>query len=223
MVSELGYLGISVKDVEAWKAFGTNIIGLELLDEGEGDRFYFRMDTWHHRIVVHHGGDDDLAYLGWRVKGPKELEQIARRLDEANVPFKTASRAEAQERRVVGLLKLDDPGGNPTEIFWGPRVDFHRPFHPGRPLHGGFVTGDQGLGHCILRQADPEAAAKFYTEVLGMEGTVEYQIPTPDGMVATDEDIAEHRVEKVRVQAIADGSLVITPPRDREPAADAPA
>lgn len=66
-VIELGYMGISVKDPDAWKSFAMNMLGLQVLDEGEKDRFYLRMDYWHHRIVVHHSAEDDLEYLGWRV------------------------------------------------------------------------------------------------------------------------------------------------------------
>ncbi len=51
-VIELGYMGISVKDPDAWKSFATNMLGLQVFDEGEKDRFYLRMDYWHHRIPV---------------------------------------------------------------------------------------------------------------------------------------------------------------------------
>jgi len=47
-VIELGYMGISVKDPAAWKSFAANMLGLQVLDEGDKDRFYLRMDNWHH-------------------------------------------------------------------------------------------------------------------------------------------------------------------------------
>jgi len=180
-VIELGYMGISVKDPDAWKSFATNMLGLQVLDEGEKDRFYLRMDYWHHRIVVHHNGQDDLEYLGWRVSGKPEFEALGQKLIDAGYDVRVCDKAEAQERMVLGLMKTVDPGGNPTEIFWGPRIDMNNPFHPGRPLHGKFVTGDQGLGHCIVRQTDVEAAHKFYS-LLGLRGDVEYRIPLPNGM-----------------------------------------
>lgn len=38
-VTELGYMGIGVKDLSAWKDFATtNTIGFEVADEGESDR-----------------------------------------------------------------------------------------------------------------------------------------------------------------------------------------
>lgn len=181
-VTELGYMGISVSNASAWKEYVRDVVGMELVDEGESDRFYLRMDSWHHRIAVHVGDSDDLEYLGWRVDGPEELEAMAAKLEAAGYSFRVGTEAEAAERRVLGLLKLADPGGNPTEIFWGPEHTLGRPFHPGRPMYGRFVTGDQGLGHCLLRQDDDAAAYKFYS-TLGLRGGVEYHLPLPDGGV----------------------------------------
>lgn len=183
-VTELGYMGISVSNPDAWKRYAGEIVGMEIVDEGDADRFYLRMDQWHHRIVVHTKGNDDLAYLGWRVAGPDELEAMAQKLEGAGVPVHRGSAAEAQERHVLGVLKLADPGGNPTEIFYGPRVDAFKPFHPGRPMFGRFLTGEEGIGHCILRQQDVEAAYRFYS-LLGLRGSVEYRLALPNGMTAT--------------------------------------
>ncbi len=80
-------------------------------------------------------------------------------------------------------MKLADPGGNPVEIFHGPEVQFSKPFHPGRGMHGRFKTGTGGLGHCIVRQDDPGAAQRFYT-ALGMRGGVEYRIRMGKNVVA---------------------------------------
>jgi 2,3-dihydroxyethylbenzene 1,2-dioxygenase len=182
-VTELAYMGFNISDGDAWRDYAAACVGMEVLDEGEGDRFYLRMDHWHHRFVMHVGADDDLAYLGWRVAGPRELEAMARQLEDAGVDVRAAGAAEAEERHVLGLLKLEDPGGNPTEIFYAPRVDTNFPFYPGRRMYGGFVTGDQGIGHCILREDDTAAAAAFY-EVLGLRGSVEYKLKLPNGMIA---------------------------------------
>jgi 2,3-dihydroxybiphenyl 1,2-dioxygenase len=176
-VTELGYIGIGVKDAEAWKRFAQELLALEVADEGEGDRFYLRMDYWHHRIVVHADGSDDVAYLGFRVAGPNEFREIQTQLAEAGIDYRVGTLAEAEERRVLEIMKLHDPEGTPHEIFHGPLVEFHKPFHPGRGMHGKFVTGSAGLGHCIIRQDDPHAAVRFY-EALGMRGGVEYKIGT---------------------------------------------
>lgn len=173
-VTELGYMGIGVKDLDAWKHFATDIVGFELADEGESDRCYLRMDYMHHRIVMHADGSDDLSYLGFRVAGADEFAQMQRQLAEAGIKFRVGSAEEAEERRVLEVLKLDDPDGNPVEIFHGPFTQFSKPFHPGRAMHGRFKTGSGGLGHCIIRERDVNAAQRFYAQ-LGMRGGVEYK------------------------------------------------
>ena len=173
-VTELGYMGLGVSDLEAWQKFAREIVGLEVVDEGEGDRCYLRMDYWHHRIVLHRDESDDLAYLGFRVAGADEFLDTQKQLADAGIEFRLGSVEEAEERRVLELLKLADPDGNPIEIFHGPLVRFAKPFHPGRGMHGKFLTGEGGLGHCIVRERDPEAAVRFY-QALGMRGGVEYK------------------------------------------------
>ena len=182
-VTELGYMGVGVKDIAAWQDFATNIIGWEISDEGEGDRCYARMDYWHHRIVLHDEPSDDLLYLGFRVAGPEEFVQMQKQLTEAEIPFRVGSQDEAVERRVLEVLKLEDPDGNPVEIFHGPHVQFSKPFHPGRRMHGHFKTGAGGLGHCIVRERDTDAAYRFY-RALGMRGSVEFMIQAGDRVIA---------------------------------------
>jgi 2,3-dihydroxyethylbenzene 1,2-dioxygenase len=182
-VTELGYMGLGVKDLEAWKHFATSILGMELADEGERDRCYLRMDYWHHRLVLHHDGSDDLTYLGFRVAGAEEFAAMQRQLSEAGIKFRVGSEEEASERRVLEVLKLTDPSDNPIEIFHGPEVQFSKPFHPGRRMHGRFKTGAGGLGHCIIREEDSAAAYRFYCQ-LGMRGGIEYKIRTGKRVVA---------------------------------------
>jgi 2,3-dihydroxybiphenyl 1,2-dioxygenase len=179
-VTEFGYLGIGVKDADAWREFATQVVGMELLDEGDGDRFYLRMDGQHHRIVVHTHGADDMEYIGWRVAGPEEFDEMKRSLDAAGVEYRHCDGEERKERMVLDLLKFTDPGGNPTEVYHGPRVETFMPFHPGRRMYGRFVTGAGGIGHCDLRQDDLEAAYRFYTQIFGMRGSVEYRLRVPD-------------------------------------------
>ena len=173
-VTELGYIGLSVSRLEDWKTFARDILAFEVVDEGEADRIYLRMDYWHHRVVLHQGTEDDLAYMGFRVAGPQEFIDIQTQLADAGIDFRVASLPEAEERRVLELIKLNDPDGNPVEIFHGPLIRYNQPFHPGRGMHGRFVTGSGGLGHCMIRQNDSEAGIQFY-QALGMRGGVEYK------------------------------------------------
>ncbi len=179
-VTELGYLSIGVKSIAQWKEFAAGILGLEVVDDGEPGRCYLRMDYWHHRIVVEEDGSDDLLACGLRVAGAEEFGAVQKTLADAGIAYRVASRQEADERRVLEMMRLEDPAGNPIELFHGPLIQPDKPFYPGRRMHGRFVTGDGGLGHCILNHAGLDVTHRFYG-LLGMRGGIEYRVPGPGG------------------------------------------
>jgi 2,3-dihydroxybiphenyl 1,2-dioxygenase len=180
-VTELGYVGFGISDPGKWKEYATGVIGAEWHEAG--DVAYLRLDLWHHRIALHRDASDDLLYVGWRVSDEQALQAMAERLRAGGIACTAGSRAEAASRRVLGLLKLESPGGIPTEIFYGPEVHAHRPFHPGRPLFGRFRTGDAlGMGHIVLRE---DGGAESFYHLLGLRGTVQYKVQLPGGLVAT--------------------------------------
>jgi len=178
-ITELGYMGLGVKDLEEWKDYAAHVLGVEVVDAEQSGRCYLRIDNWHHRLVLDEDGTDDLNYLGFRVAGVDEFREMQRRLEEAGVHFTTGSRAEAEERHVLEIMKLEDPSGNPLEIFHGPHVEPHKPFYPGRRMHGRFKTGEGGLGHLILRETvGLDKTGDFY-HLLGMRGGIEYKMQIP--------------------------------------------
>jgi len=179
-ITELGYVRFGVSDLEAWRAFATDGLGLEIGQDSTRDTVYLRMDQWHHRIILEQDPADDLIGIGLRVAGAKEFRDMRELLDDNGIGYEVADTALARRRCVLELLLLEDPAGNPLEIFHGPRVDAHAPFHPGRGMYGRFVTGEGGLGHMIVAHQDLHETWKFY-QMLGMRGGIEYLIPTPDG------------------------------------------
>ena len=180
VVTELGYVVLGVKDLERWKTFGTEFLGLEYVEGETPDRFYLRMDFWHHRYIIERDPIDDVRALGFRVAGADEFEQMAAKLRTNGVSVELCSPAQAEERRVLQLMKLEDSLGNPLEIFHGPLVEYNKPFHPGRRMFGSFLTGSGGAGHCMMHGAEIASAQRFYA-MLGMRGGVEYRIDQKDG------------------------------------------
>jgi len=179
-VTELGYVRFGVSDIAAWRTFATEGLGLEIGADSTDDRVFLRMDQWHHRIILEQNPADDLTGIGFRVAGPEEFRGMQTLLSEHGIRFEVADVQLRRQRCVLELMTLEDPAGNPLEIFHGPRIDAHQPFHPGRGMYGRFLTGDGGLGHMIIAHKDLAATYDFYTR-LGMRGSIEYQIPTPDG------------------------------------------
>ena len=166
-VTQLGYLGISVGDIDAWERFATLVLGLQADGREADGSLSLRMDEYQRRFTVYPGGNDDIAYAGWQVPDEHILSEMADQVKAAGVKVSQGDREEAKARGVEGLIKFDDPNGVPTEIFYGPAIRFDNPFNSPRPITG-FVTGDQGLGHAVLFVADLDSSVRFYRDVLGL-------------------------------------------------------
>jgi biphenyl-2,3-diol 1,2-dioxygenase len=165
MIRCLGYLGLTVSDVDAWTAFGSNILGL-MPAVGSGSERRFRTDELAWRIALQAGAQDDLAYVGFEVAGPAELEEMRTRLRDAQIAFRDADAALVQARGVTGLVTCEDPDGLPVEIYYGPSERTEAPFSSPAAVSG-FMTGDQGLGHVVLTTSDIDKSRAFYQGVLG--------------------------------------------------------
>jgi 2,3-dihydroxybiphenyl 1,2-dioxygenase len=178
-VTELGYLTLGVSDLAAWKGFAANVLGLEVVESGAPDRCWLRMDYWHHRITLIEDGSDDLKVTGLRVAGPDEFREMAAQLRDAGVTVTVLPETEAEARCVLEVMTLRDPNGYAVEIFHGPLVQFDKPFHPGRRMHGPFKTGTGGLGHVMQStRASLEENYAFY-RLLGMRGGIQYKLEVP--------------------------------------------
>ena len=161
-IGSLGYLGLTVKDPDAFAAFATGVLGLM---PGEAPARY-RLDEAAWRIAVEPGEADDVAFVGFEVAGPAELEAMRQRLAGAGVAVDNGDPDLLAERGVVGLIRCQDPDGLPVEIFYGPTLRTETPF--ASPVGvAGFVTGAQGLGHIVLATGTMDQARAFYQDLLG--------------------------------------------------------
>lgn len=166
-VRALGYVGIAARDLAAWETFALDVLGLQLHGRDDDGTLHLRMDEHAHRVVVHPGDADDIAYAGWEVADEAQLVAFEERLRDAGIPSTRGSAAEIASRRVGGLLKAEDPSGLRVELFWGARIDYAHPFRSARPI-AGFETQDKGLGHVVLVVRDFARTMAFYRELLGM-------------------------------------------------------
>ncbi len=166
-VSQLGYLVFGVKDLAAWEQFAVEVLGLMPAPPPSEGALAFRLDAYTHRLVVEAGEADDLVAVGWQVENETALNEIVARLRASGVAVEEGSGAEAARRRVARLVKLRDPAGTPTEIFFGPERAAE-PFRS-RLVRAGFVADERGLGHVVLAAPDKAASQKFYCELLGFK------------------------------------------------------
>ena len=178
-VSRLAYIGANATDVSGWKKYATEIMGLQIGTDSSDRLLYLRADERHHRLSIHAGGNDDVAYAGWELANHEALEAAASVLESHGVKVEPGTPSELADRRVLELahficphtaVRMELSVGNETALY--PR------FRSTRDLSG-FLMGDLGLGHVVLFSADVRAAAEFYVRTLGF-GISDYVV-SPDG------------------------------------------
>ncbi len=159
-VEQLGYLAFEVSSLEAWRAFGTEILGVGVEQTSAG--LELRLDGHRRRFFLTEGPADDLTALGWQLADDAALDALIERLGAGG---HDVERLEPAARDVRRLVRFRDPAGNPNEAYVGPTLA-SEPFES--PLmSSGFVADGLGLGHLALRAEDKAESLRFYTEVVG--------------------------------------------------------
>lgn len=166
-VKQLGYLGLNVKSLDEWERFATGILGLEATRSQADGALMLRMDENHHRFILQPDEADDLAFIGWEVTDTAELRELRSQLEAADVAVTEGSRELAHSRGVAELISFKDPSGIACEAYFGPLMNYQRPFKSPRAISG-FETGIMGLGHIVIRVDSSLESLKFYRDVLGM-------------------------------------------------------
>ena len=165
-VRALGYIRIGAEDLEAWRRFGGEFLGMEAVRGDNPESVYLRMDDHPHRLVVGPAAQNRLEAVGLQVAGPEELAEMVGAVEGTGTKVMSLDQAACRDRRVTEAVGFDDPAGNPIELFWGVALA-HNP--PATPNVSGFVTGDQGMGHVVLTVGDGPSAYDFYTRTLGFK------------------------------------------------------
>jgi 3,4-dihydroxy-9,10-secoandrosta-1,3,5(10)-triene-9,17-dione 4,5-dioxygenase len=163
-VHSLGYVRIGSPNVDRWRSFGADVIGLMPVDGPDPEAAHFRVDHYPPRLVVRPGSAPRLEAIGFEVRDRRELARAVAAIEQAGLAVESGTPEECAARRVTGLARFTDPGGAPVELFYGPVLD-HVPTRT--PFGTQFVTGDGGMGHLVYGSPTGSAAVDFYIDVLG--------------------------------------------------------
>jgi len=164
ILQSLGYLGLRARNVDDWLAYGTRLLGMQVVDKSTAT-LSLRMDDRKQRVMVAADGGEGLGFLGFEAANAAALDRIAARLEEHGIAVARGARALADERCVADLIVCNDPLGNRVEIFHGQQIA-GEPFQPGRSISG-FRTGPLGMGHVVITAKRSEDVIPFYRDVLG--------------------------------------------------------
>lgn len=163
-IRSLGYLRLEATDLEKWKVFAGDFLGMMPVGEADDASLRYRMDHYPARLVVAPGAANKMSSMGFEVLNERDLNQMVATVEGVGITVTAGTEAECAERRVTGFASFDDPAGNRVELFYGPILD-HVPVQ--LPTVSSFVTGNQGMGHVIVTGEDGRALFDFYTGVLG--------------------------------------------------------
>lgn len=161
----LGYLIIDATDLESWKFFASDLLGLQV-DSLAPEQLVLRMDEAAYRLDIRKASSDKVNTIGWEVRGQGDLDELAARLEEQGFAVKRGDPDAVAERRVSGLIEFDDPDGQRVELFYG--LQQHRERFVS-PTGARFVTGTGGLGHVFQMVSDRESYDALYLKLLGFK------------------------------------------------------
>jgi 3,4-dihydroxy-9,10-secoandrosta-1,3,5(10)-triene-9,17-dione 4,5-dioxygenase len=166
-ITELGYVVIGTPDLEKWRAYGTNVLGMAAIDgppgpNGEGT-LYLKMDARDFRFLIQKSAKDALFASGWSVDSLADFGAVRAKLEASGTTVTRGTKAETKLRKVQEFFSFTDPAGLRHEVSWGPIAAFTKFVSP---LGTNFITDNLGLGHAVLPTGDIAATVKFWTEVM---------------------------------------------------------
>jgi len=163
----LGYLVVGTQHTEEWQIYARDLLGMmpSKLPLPAGS-FGFRMDDRMARIIVEKG-EDQVAALGWDVKGTPEWEELMGRLNKAKIAGKLLSQEESRQRAADLVYRVVDPSGQTVEFALRPLRDSIDRFVSSIGVE--FVTGDQGMGHVTMAVSNFAGSVDFYQNVLNFD------------------------------------------------------
>lgn len=164
LVRSLGYAIVEATDLDAWAAFGADLLGLQIAVRTD-DRIEFRMDHKEYRFIVEKSERNGARVIGWEVGGPADLDEVIERLTAEGYDVTRHTRDEARMRRVTALASFADPEGEyMIELHYGLREAMD-PFVS--PTGAVFKTGNNGFGHFTQVVSDHARTSRLYFDIFG--------------------------------------------------------
>jgi catechol 2,3-dioxygenase len=171
-VAHLGHVELTVTDLEASATFLTQIVGLQVSEQGD-DAVYLRawQDFDHHTVKLTEGSGPGVVHIAWRVPTREDAVEIEREVKARGLESHWIDGSE-----MLGhgdALRVTSPGGLPYELYW--EVDAYLapesersqfPSHPSRRSLGGAAA--RRVDHVGVNANDVAAEQDFLTNVLGI-------------------------------------------------------
>ena len=176
-IRSLAYVVVDTADVEAWRAYGEQVLGMQATDDDAGLRL--RMDERPFRMLIRRSNGERFHAAGLVYPDKAAFDRGVAGLRDAGIAVEPATEAEAKDRHVVEFVRCADPSGNRLEIGWGRVID-GAPFVSPAGVSE-FITGEMGMGHIVFPATKLAETRAFYIELLGFGDTDEMRVHVPGG------------------------------------------
>lgn len=167
----LGYVVLSVTDLERSTRFYQHTVGLELASQESGEsRLTCSKDAY--SIVLKHGATPGLVRIAFEVESSEDLKRAASQFERIGHPFDEVGAPELAALGVGRAIRTEVPGcGVVMELY------------EGQPLRGvdfqPTVADIVRLGHLVIKTDQFDTAHEFFTRVLNFR--VSDRIKSEDG------------------------------------------
>jgi 2,3-dihydroxy-p-cumate/2,3-dihydroxybenzoate 3,4-dioxygenase len=157
---KLGYVELTVTDLERSSAFYRDVVGLEPAGEGPDGERRFRCSEDPYSVVLHRSDQPGYKRAGWMLEDGRQFEQLHLRLREAGVAFENVGAVECKGRGIARATRIVEPNiGATLEFYLLPDDVRPRPFVP-------TLARIQRLGHVVWQTPHDDKANAFFREVL---------------------------------------------------------
>jgi len=159
-VFQLGYVELGVGNIEATSRHYTNVLGMSVVEAGNGNTAYLSLGQDHHNIALVASAQRGVRLIGLQlIPGitPKDLQAELSDLGLCST-VKTDARPGVAE-----LLEVEAPGNSIVQLY----TEMTMP-NPGFEKSG---VAPVKLGHTTFANREAAKVLKFYTEALGFYKT----------------------------------------------------
>jgi 2,3-dihydroxy-p-cumate/2,3-dihydroxybenzoate 3,4-dioxygenase len=115
---KLGYVELTVTDLERSAAFYRDVVGLEPAGEGPGGARRFRCSEDPYAVVLHKADQPGFKRGGWMLQDERQFEFLHKRLKEAGVAFEAIGDAECNARSLARATRTVEPNTGATLEFY---------------------------------------------------------------------------------------------------------
>jgi len=164
--SNLGYFIFNASNLESWKEFAVDIIGMQLADKQTETSLSLRLDNQAQRFIIEKSEEDDILAVGWEFDTDQELSNIVTHIKNQGVAIELAAKSLCESRCVETIYTCMDPNGVQHELYFGPEITpIDKPFNSPLLL-GDFIAGRLGAGHYVSVTQDAAATNNFFRNIL---------------------------------------------------------